>query len=161
MNRELRMRFLKLLVNVPLRIVDKVLPEPPSAVFPQTKLLLRTYKRMLKVYRRDCEQGYFGPVPDGNFERFLRVSWKVLARLSEDDRYYRAWVGFAFVLAHQEIMNLGFSVKQLKSLIWEQWHFDVDFLPDAYVAANKAEFLEMALANCLSNAVDMQEEDWR
>jgi hypothetical protein len=160
MNRELRMRFLKLLVNVPLRVVDKLLPEPQSAVYPQTKLLLHAYKRMVKVYHRDVKQGYFD-IPDGNFERFLRVGWKILSRLSDDDRYYRAWVGFSFLLAHQEIMNLGWSVKQLKDMNKEQWWFDVDFIPDAYVAANKEEFLEMALTNCLSNAVDMQEEDWR
>jgi hypothetical protein len=160
MNRELRMIFLKALVNVPLRIVDKLIPEPTSVVCPQTKLLLNVYKRMVKVYQRDVKQGIFD-VPDGSFERFLRVGWKILARLSDDDRYYRAWVGLAFLLAHQEIMGLGWSVKQLKSMIREQWQLDLDFLPDAYVTANREEFLEMALTNCLSNAVDIQEEDWR
>ncbi len=161
MNRELRLRFLKLLVNVPLRIVDKLIPQPQHIAFPQTQLLLRTYKRMLKVYQRDCKQGYFDAKPDGNFERLLRVSWKILSRLSEDDRYYRAWLGLAFVLAHDEIMHSGYSAKELKSLIRYQWGLDIEFLPDAYVNANREEFLEFVLTNCLSNAIDMQEEDWR
>lgn len=161
MNRELRMIFLKALVNVPLRIVDKIVPEPQSAAYPQTQLLLRTYNRMLKVYERDCQQGFFDAKPDGNFERLLRVSWKVLSKLSEDDRYYRAWLGFAFILAHDEIMHSGYSVKELKNFIRDHWGLDIEFLPDAYVNANKEEFLELALTNCLSNAVDMQEEDWR
>jgi hypothetical protein len=64
-------------------------------------------------------------------------------------------------MAHQEIMHLGYSVKELKDLIWDQWLFDIEFLPDAYIMANKDEFLELALTNCLSNKVDMCEEDWR
>jgi len=161
MNREFRMILLKKLVNVPLWIVDKSIPEPQQVVFPQTQLLLRTYKRMLKVYERDCQQGYFDAKPDGNFERFLRVGWKVLSRLSEDDRYYRAWLGLAFVLAHDEILHSGYSAKELKSLIRYQWGINIEFLPDAYVNANREEFLEFVLTNCLSNAVDLREEDWR
>jgi hypothetical protein len=156
MNRDLRLRLLKLLVNVPLRVVDLLLPEPPEeARFPQTQMVLSTYRKMLKTYRIECLQGTFGSSPDGNFERFLRVAVKVLARVSEDDRYYRAWVGLAFLLARSELEGLNFGPAQLKALCRTQWLFDVDFLPESYVVANRAEFVEMALCDYLGNLTRM------
>jgi hypothetical protein len=102
MHRDLRLRFLKALVNVPVRVLDKLLPMP-EAEFPQTRMLFDVYDKMARAYARECSQGTFGAVPDGNFPRLLRVSAKVLARISEDDRYYRAWIGLSFILAQREI----------------------------------------------------------
>jgi hypothetical protein len=153
MNRELRLRFLKLLVNVPLRLLDRLFPDVTKAEFPQTQMLLRTYAKMMKTYRLDCVQGTFGPEPDGNFERVLRVSIKLLGRVAEDDRYYRAWLGFFFLLAHEEIENLNLSAEQLLFLIHKQWLTDVRFLPASYVEACKAEFVEWAFCDYLCNLV--------
>ena len=158
MNRELRLRFLKMLINVPLRLLDRVLLDVAEAEFPQTQTLLRTYAKMLKAYRLECAQDTFGPKPDGNFERLLRVSMKLLGRVAEDDRYYRAWLGLAFLLAHEEIENLNLSAEQLLELIHKQWLADVRFLPASYVEACKAEFVEWALCDYLVNLARMNLE---
>ena len=108
MNRNLRLILLKQLVNIPLRLADHLLPEPESSKFPQTQMLQRIYQRMFKVYRLDCLQLTFSKgrdpanLPDGNFERFLNVTRKILVRLSEDDPYYRKWVGLFLLLAAEE-----------------------------------------------------------
>jgi hypothetical protein len=60
---------------------------------------------MMNIYRLDCVQGVFGVKPDGNFMRLFRVSSKILLNVSERDRYYRAWLGLAYVLAMQEYSN--------------------------------------------------------
>ena len=99
LNREFRLWFLKLLVNVPMRFLDRFLKFPAKAEFPQTKMLLNVYETMMKTYRMDCIQGVFGAKPDGNLERLLRVGAKVAVGVSENDRYYRAWFGLAFLLA--------------------------------------------------------------
>jgi hypothetical protein len=109
----------------------------------------------MKTYRLECVQGAFGPEPDGNFERALRVSVKLLGRVAEDDRYYRAWLGLAFLLAHEEVENLNLSAKQLLELIHKQWLADVRFLPASYVEACKAEFVEWALCDYLVNLARM------
>ena len=105
LNREFKLWFLKLLVNLPMRFFDRFLKFPAEPEFPQSRMLLDVYGKMMKTYRLDCIQGVFGAVPDGNFERLLRVSAKVLASLSESDRYYRAWLGLAFVLAREEYLT--------------------------------------------------------
>ena len=159
MTRDLRLRFLKALVNVPLRVVDRLLPEPQSVEYPQTRMLLCMFQRLEKAYKLDCIQGTFGAKPDGNFERLLRTSRKLLSWISEDDRYYRAWVGLAFILAGEEMSCFNEEVPEVKRLIKEQWCTDLSFLPDAVVAENKREFLEVALCDYLKNLADLKEED--
>jgi hypothetical protein len=84
---------------------------------------------MMKVYRLDCVQGVFGVKPDGNFERLLRVSSKILLNVSERDRYYRAWLGLAYVLAMKEYFNQleGAEPKDLVFEIKRQWLSDLLF----------------------------------
>ena len=158
MNPDLRLQFLKLLVNVPLRVADRLLPEvaEEKVEFPQTRLLLRASARLLKVYRFECGQGVFGSKPDANFERLLRVSRKVLARVSEADRYYRAWLGFAFILAAEELSEFDEPVPEIKRLIRAQWLADLDFLPDKTILSNKPEFLETVLCDYLVNLARME-----
>jgi hypothetical protein len=155
-NSELKLRFFKALVNAPLRIVDKILPEPLAVEYPQTKMLLNIYRQMVKAYRLDSAMGTFGAKPDGNFERFLRVSAKILARISEDDRYYRAWVGLAFILAHEQMSMFNEEVAEIKRLIRKQWLVDIDFLSDQAVILNRQEFLETALCDYLCNLARME-----
>ena len=83
MNSEWQLRMLKLLVNVPLRLLNRVLqfPEPK---YLQTKMLQHTYQIMLKTYRLEVQKGVFD-VPDGNFERFLMVAAKLAANIGERD----------------------------------------------------------------------------
>ena len=158
MTRDLRLRLLKALVNVPLRVVDRLLPEPQIVEYPQTRMLLRIFKRLEQAYKLDVSQGTFGSKPDGNFERFLRVSKKILAVVSEDDRYYRAWVGLAFILASEEMSWFNEEAFEVKRLIKEQWCTDLSFLSDAVVAENKREFLEVALCDYLASLAVLPED---
>jgi hypothetical protein len=156
MHRDLRLILLKRFVNVPLRIVDKLLPFPESLEFPQTQMLGRMNARMLKVYRLDCFQGTFGKEPDGNFARLLRVGFKVLARISEDDPYYRKWVGLSMLLAADEWANREKDPQRLKQLIRDQWHMNIDFLSDELIVANVDDFAEDALCDFLGNLARLE-----
>jgi hypothetical protein len=109
------------------------------------------YARLFKVYRLDCVQGTFGNQPDGNFERLLRVTRQILVRLSEDDPYYRKWVGLAFLLAANEWSAREKDPQQLKRLIKDQWHMNIDCLPDELIASNVDDFAEDALCDFLGN----------
>ena len=165
MHRDLRLILLKRLVNYPLRIVDLLLPEPKTGKFPQTQMFERIFARMFKVYRLDCLQGTFSlgrdpkNLPDGNFERLLRVGFKVLARISEDDPYYRKWVGLAMLLASDEWANREKDPQQLKRQIKEMWHMDIDCLSDELIAANVDDFAEDALCDFLGNLARMEVGD--
>ena len=156
MHRDLRMILLKRLVNYPLRVVDLLLPEPTAGEFPQTTMLQQVYARMFKVYRLDCMQGTFGKIPDGNFERLLRVSRKVLVRLSEDDPYYRKWVGLCFLLASDAWAAREKDPQRLKSWIKEQWNMDIDCLSDELVAEYFEDFSESAYCDFLGNLARME-----
>ena len=157
MNREFKLWFLKLTVNLPMRLLDRFLCFP-KPVYPQSKMLLHTYKQMMKVYRLDCVQGVFGVEPDGNFERVLRVSSKILMNISEKDRYYRAWVGLVYVLAMEEYFD-QLATAEPKALVFEikrQWLSDLSFLPDRVVELDLEGFLEYALCNYLGNLARKQ-----
>jgi len=156
MHRDLRLILLKRLVNVPLRIVDLLLPDPDAGKFPQTRMLQQVYDRMFKVYRLDCLQGTFGKQPDRNFERLLRVSRKVLAQLSEDDPYYRKWVGLAMLLAADEFKAMDKDPQRLKRQIREMWHMNLDSLSDEFVAEFVDDFAELALCDYLGNLARLE-----
>jgi hypothetical protein len=155
MHPNLKLRFLKALVNVPVWVLDKLVKFPESSRFPQTQMLLRAYAKMAKAYKLDCFQGAFGK-PDGNFERLLRVSAKILAGISEEDRYYRAWVGLGFILAGEEMSEFNEEVAEIKRLIKEQWLDDVDFLSDKVIIHDRRAFLEIALCDYLGNLARME-----
>ncbi len=112
----------------------------------------------MKVYRLDCAQGVFGVKPDGNFERLLRASSKILVNISEKDRYYRAWLGLAFVLAMEEYFD-QLETAEPKELVFEikrQWLSDLSFLSDSVVKSDLEGFLEYALSNYLGNLAHKQ-----
>ena len=156
MHRDLRLILLKQLVNYPLRLLDLLLPEPKTGEFPQTRMLQQVYARMFKVYRLDCIQGTFGKVPDGNFERLLRVSRKILIRLSNDDPYYRKWVGLGMLLCSEQWAAREKDPQRLKALIKEMWHMDIDCLPDELVSEFSNDFAEAALCDFLGNLARME-----
>lgn len=159
MNRDLRLILLKKLVNIPLRLVDFLLPEPKTGEFPQTRMLQRIYARLFKVYRLECLQGTFGKEPDGNFERLLRVSHKIFVRFSEDDPYYRKWVGLGMLLAADEWAAREKDPQRLKHWIKEQWHMNIDFLPNELIGSHVDDFAEDALCDFLGNLARMEVGD--
>jgi hypothetical protein len=151
MHRDLRLILLKRLVNIPLRIVDRLLLEPKAAKYPQTKMLNGMYARMLKVYCLDCFQGTFGAKPDGNFHRLLKVGWKVLARICEDDPYYRKWVGLAVLLCSDEFAKMDKDPEVLKRQVKEMWHMNIDSLSDGFAAEFADDLAELVLCDYLCN----------
>ena len=158
LNREFRLWFLKLLVNVPMRFLDRFLKFPAKAEFPQTRMLLNVYETAMRTYQMDCIQGVFGAKPDGNMERLLRVGAKVAVGVSEHDRYYRAWLGLAFILAHEEYLA---QVKRMDpaDLLFEikrQWLSDLSFLSKKQIMYDYSGFFEYAICNYLSNLAHKQ-----
>jgi hypothetical protein len=150
------MHLLKQIVNIPFRALDKAISFPDECEYPQTEMLRSVYARMMQAYRLDRLNGTFGSEPDGNMERFLRVQAKILMNLSEMDRYYRAWVGLAFLLAQDEMKTIDTLPKTLKREIKRQWCLDVDFLDDRFFEGPlKGDFVEIALSDCLGNLAKM------
>jgi hypothetical protein len=145
-------------VNLPVRFFDRFLKFPAKTEYPQSHMLLNVYGKMMKTYRLDCIQGVFGAVPDGNFERLLRVSTKVLASLSESDRYYRAWLGLAFVLTREEYLT-ELAKSEPEDLVFEirrQWLSDLSFLSEKQINSDLQGFYDYALCNYLSNLAHKQ-----
>ena len=158
LNREFKLWFLKLLVNLPMHVFDRFLKFPAESEFPQSRMLMNVYGKMMKTYQLDCVQGVFGAVPDRNFERLLRVSAKVLVNISESDRYYRAWLGLAFVLAREEYLA-GLARLEAQDLIFEirrQWLSDLSFLKEKQIESDLEGFYEYALCNYLGNLARRQ-----
>ena len=154
------MHLLKQIVNLPMRALDKVLQFPDGLEYPQSQMLRSVYTRMIQAYRLDRLNGTFGCKPDGNFERFLRVQAKILMNLSEMDRYYRAWLGLAFLLAQDELNSMDSSPKALKAEIKRQWLLDLDFLDNRLLAGSlKEDFVEIALSDTLGNVARMKPEE--
>jgi hypothetical protein len=158
LNREFRLWFLKLLVNVPMRFLDRFLKFPAKAEFPQTKMLLNVYETMTKTYKMDCIQGVFGERPDGNLMRLLRVGAKVAVGVSENDRYYRAWLGLGFTLAHEEYLA---QLKRMDpaSMLFEikrQWLSDLSFLSKKQIQYDLSGFYQYVICNYLSNLAHKQ-----
>jgi hypothetical protein len=136
-----------------MRVFDRFLKFPSEAEFPQSRMLLNVYGKMMKTYQLDCIQGVFGAVPDRNFERLLRVSAKVLVGISELDRYYRAWLGLVFVLAREEYLA-ELAKSEPADLVFEirrQWLSDLSFLSEKQINSDLEGFYEYAICNYLGN----------
>ena len=148
--------MLKYLINIPLRLLDKILkyPEPKT---PQTQMLNRVRRNMMATYRLEVYKGVFD-VQDGNFERFLSVSTKFLAQIAERDRYYRAWLGLAFLLSEAEMKKLNLSPDEIISQIKGQWMDDLSFLPRSHFAIYQRDFTEIVLSSNLMNLAKLSLE---
>ena len=154
MNREFKLWLLKLIVNVPMRVLDRFLCFPKEPKYPQTRMLKSTFKTMLQTYRLEIAKGVFD-VPDGNFERFLSVSAKLIANVAESDRYYRAWLGLGYLLAEAEMARLDLQPEELVFEIKRQWMDDLSFLPIEHFEAYQRDFTEVALSSNLVNLARM------
>jgi hypothetical protein len=152
---EWKLRLFKAFLNVPFRLLDRLLkfPEPK---YPQTRMLQNTYRIMLGTYRLEVAKGVFD-VPDGNFERFLSVSAKLLANVAEQDRYYRAWLGLGYLLAEAEMSRLDLLPEDLVFEINRQWMDDLSFLPREHFELYKRDFTEVVLSSNLVNLARMVE----
>ena len=151
MNSNLRLHFLKQLLNFPMRILDRFLPER-TATFPQTQILEVMYKRMFQAYRLEVSQGVFKEIGkfegDGNFLRMLNVSRKLLLAISEDDRYYREWIGLLILLASEEYQSWLAKVTPAEIKFWcrAQWYVSPDCLSDEALSQVKDKIAPDVLA---------------
>jgi hypothetical protein len=155
MHLDLRLRLLKALVNVPIRFLDRFLKFPSKASSPQTQAVLNIYATFCKTYKLDVLQGTFGSKPDRNFARLLRVSAKILANVSEDDPYYRNWIGLTLWLSEKELNKIHLDAATVKYLFQGQSPRSVDDIPDDLIMRNLKDFTEMALCGHLSNLAQM------
>ena len=128
-------------------------------------MVLQIYRVLQKTYEAEVRQGIFamdvkarrGPIhrdmgdADGNFERMLSVSAKMLAQISERDKYYRQWLGLLFILASYELNHIDLSPKEVKAEISEQWKEDLTFLDEKHLVNYKRDFDEILLSWYLSN----------
>ena len=128
-------------------------------------MVLRIYQVLQKTYQTEVSQGIFamdvrnrrepvrhdGGDADQNFEWMLSVSAKMLAQISERDKYYRAWLGLLFVLASYETNHINLMPKQMKAEISDQWKEDLTFLSDEHLANYKPVFDEILLSWYLGN----------
>lgn len=135
MNQNLKLHFLKQLLNWPMRLLDRFLPER-QATFPQTVIMESMYKRMFQAYHLEVSQGVFKEIGkfegDGNFLRMMRVSRKLLLAIGEDDRYYREWIGLLILLASEEYAVWLKNVTPAEIKYWTkaQWFTSPDCLSD-------------------------------
>jgi hypothetical protein len=135
MHLDLRLKLLKFLLNVPVRLLDRFLPER-EPTFPQTKIIDSMYSRMFQTYRLEVAQGVFKELGnfegDGNFFRFLHVSQKFLTAIGEDDRYYREWLGLLIILAKEEYDCWFKTLTPAEIKYWcrAQWFVSPDCLSD-------------------------------
>jgi hypothetical protein len=151
MNSNLRLHLLKQMLNFPVRLLDRFLPER-TASFPQTLIMESMFKRMFQAYHLEVSQGVFKEIGkfegDGNFLRMLNVSRKLLLAISEDDRYYREWVGLLIILASEEYQSWLAKVTPAEIKFWcrAQWYVSPDCLSDEALSQVKDKIAPDVLA---------------
>jgi hypothetical protein len=147
----LKLKLYKMLINLPVKVLDRLLADV-EPTFPQNKILDSIYQRMFRAYRLEVSQGIFRErnnfEGDGNFLRLLKVSRKILYAISEEDRYYREWIGLAIILAHEEYEKWLFNLtpREIKDLCQAQW----DIAPDCLSNRGILEVKEQLAPDVLS-----------
>ena len=157
-NSDVKLQLIKAAVGVPLRLLDKILSFPKEPHYPQSIMLLNAYAMLRKVYRLEVLEGTFteeNGKPDGNLERFLSVSMKILSQVSERDRYYRAWVGLFLVMAEKQVQVMTADPAELKRWIREQWDTPANVVPDPLMSRFARDFQEVSLCDYLGNLARM------
>jgi len=162
---ELKLHLFKQNLNFIMRVLDRLLPEK-EPTYPQTKMLEHVFQRLFNAYILEVWGGRFDDaahqslteLKDRNFLHFLSVTRKTLLFISENDRYYRAWIGLLFIAAKEEYERAlhGLSLEEFQRSHLEQWELNFPFLKQPYFEENKREFLEMLLTAHLSNLLRMK-----
>ena len=160
MHTALKEHLLKKLINFCMVVIDKLVPEV-KPYYPQTKMSEHLFQQLLHVYALEVWCGRFDDVPyqtfkglkDRNFQHFLSATRKILLYLGENDRYYRAWIGLAFVLGKQEYERalVDLCREEFIRSYDEQWELKFGCIPESHFQLHKSEFLDMMLAAHLPN----------
>lgn len=136
--------------------------------YPQTQMIEHVFQELNNAYETEVLAGRFDDVPyqtlvnlrDRNFQRLLQLSQKLLVYFSEDDRYYRQWLGLAMLLVRKEVSAFfeALSFEEFQALVFIQWQFDIrGAVPEEYFNAHKEDFLNIVLANFLMNLVKTEQ----
>jgi hypothetical protein len=161
-----KLHWRKNFVNFAVSVLNRLMPEL-KPTYPQTLIVQKVFDQLDKAYETEVIAGRFDDVPyqtldslkDRNFQRILQLSRKLLIYFSEDDRYYRQWLGFAMLLVRKELSTwLEFlDLQAFEQLVLDQWQFDVrGAVSEEYFDAHKEDFLNMVLANFLMNLVNSE-----
>lgn len=163
MDKWIKLDLRKKAINRAVRVLNKLIPEV-KATYPQTRMIEHVFTKLNRAYRTEAYAGRFDDIPyqtlpnlkDRNFQKLLQLSRKLLVYLSEDDRYYRQWLGLAMLLINDEVKTEleKLSFEDCLTLIKTQWDFDLQgAVPKEYFDAHKEDFLNIVLANFLMNLV--------
>jgi hypothetical protein len=165
MKNELKLHLFKKILNLFMRILDRLLPETEPR-YPQTRMLEHVFQGLFKAYQIEVWCGRFDDVShqnlnglrDRNFQHFLSVFRKSLLFIGENDRYYRAWLGLSFIAAKQEYERAlkELTLQEFQNSHLEQWELSFKAVQQAHFEENKSEFLEMLLTANLSNLLRMK-----
>lgn len=148
MHQQLKMFFIKQLINLATRVLDKLLGDVQPS-YPQTRLTQRLFDKLTVAYVMEAYARRFN---DNNFKRLLSVAEKMLLFIGEEDRYYRAWLGLLF-LAVPECTQQEYSIFSLDDFItqsWRQSEVRVQ-IPPGLFQAGKVDFFSIYLSDHLHN----------
>jgi hypothetical protein len=153
MHNALKLVFVKAGINVLAFLANKVLPQT-NARYPQTQILGRVFQRLREVYRVERRAGRRG-LEDEHFQHLLDATWKALAFISEEDRYYRQWLGLVYLLIEEELEAERDAVSrdEFVRLAREQWHLNWSVIGDGVYEAEKARWFPVLLTDFLHNLV--------
>lgn len=161
MDRWLKLHIFKTFFNASVRLLNLVTPKA-EATWPQSKIVSDVFVKLYQAHKIEAFCGRFDDVPyqnlvslkDKNFLRVLQLTEKLLLYFGEMDRYYRQWLGLAFLLTEDELKRQreALAYEDFFGLVKAQWEFNMrGAVPEEYFNAHKEDFLNMVLANFLMN----------
>jgi hypothetical protein len=151
MNDTVKLMMIKKGINFMTLLASKLLPSA-KAKYPQTRVLIRVFDRLTKAFNVEMASKRRG-LEDENFKRLLDISLRALAYISEEDRYYRQWLGLLFLLIEEEIQveREGVSRDEFVRLLKEQWLLDWSIIPEEVFQIRKRELFTVLLTDFLHN----------
>ncbi|MCJ7423555.1 hypothetical protein MUP01_04715 [Candidatus Bathyarchaeota archaeon] len=148
------MHLFKKLINIAVKFMLRLSPEPPEPRYPSSRALKRTFGTLFHVYRVENERhDIYG---DRHFGNLLNFTFRALMFLSEKDRYYRMWLAFIMLRLHDELDDeiAAMTLDDLKRLQLEQWELPIfDIVTQDHFNRNRRMLFEMVTANTLPNLV--------
>jgi hypothetical protein len=159
MDRWLKLHIFKTFFNLCVRVANLAVPKA-EATWPQSQIVKDVFQKLYNAHRIEAFCGRFDDVPyqslarlkDKNFLRTLQLTEKLLLYLGEMDRYYRQWLGLAFLLTKDELKKQQESMtyEDFLELVKAQWVFDMTgAFPREFFNAHKDEFQKILLSNFL------------
>ena len=149
MLKSLKLHFLKQTINLATRVLDRFL-RPVEPTHPQTVMLKDLYSELHKILQVETRAQRF---PDRNFERLLSVTEKALMYMAEEDRYYKSWLGLAFLLGAEASKRSydQFCFEEFCEEARRHWQIQSLGVSEAVFNRWKQDFYRVHLADYLEN----------